>query len=165
MLLLCRHNSIKYSGCDQQLQYQSLQRRSTTENKRVSVRSPKNCYTKTLSVSSCSSSDSISTGVFTIGDKDTSKSEDSESGQEFGLAQAKKHGARAELRGGCKHGTPHRRSSSKSDGSSTTTSKDDHSPRASSNKGRADVDISSDTALNLQADRTAPTSPPPVHRG
>ena len=50
---------------DQQLQYQSPQRKSTTENKRVSVRSPKNCYIETLSVSSGPSSDSVSTGVFT----------------------------------------------------------------------------------------------------
>ncbi len=61
---------------DQQLQYQSPQRRSTTKNKRVSVRSPKNCYTETLSVSSGSSYDSVSTGVFTIRDKGTSKSEE-----------------------------------------------------------------------------------------
>ena len=107
---------------DQQLQYQSPQRRSTTENKRVSVRSPKDCYPETLSVSSGSSSDSVS--INTIGDKDTSESEDSKSGQDFGPAQAKKHGARAELCGGCKRGTPLRRSSSKSDGSSSTTSKD-----------------------------------------
>ena len=59
---------------EQQRQYQSPQRRSTTENKRVSVRSPKNCYTETLSVSSGSSFDSVSTGVFTIGDKDTGES-------------------------------------------------------------------------------------------
>ncbi len=78
---------------DQQLQYQSPQRRLTTENKRVSVRSLKNWYTETLSVSSGSSFDSASTGVFTIGDKDTGESEDSESGQDFGPAQAKKHGA------------------------------------------------------------------------
>ncbi len=57
-------------------------------------------------MSSGSSFDSVSTGVFTIGDKDTCESEDSESGQDFGPAQAKKHGAQAELRGGCKHGTP-----------------------------------------------------------
>ena len=37
---------------NQQFQYQSPQRRSTTKNKRVSVRSPKNCFTETLSVSS-----------------------------------------------------------------------------------------------------------------
>jgi hypothetical protein len=91
---------------DQPQKYQSPQRRSTIKNKRVSIRSPKNCYTETLSVSSGSSFDSVSTGVFTIGDKDTSESEDSKSGQDFGSAQAKKHGARAELRGGCKHGTP-----------------------------------------------------------
>jgi hypothetical protein len=91
---------------DQQLQYQSPQRKSTTENKRVSVRSPKNCYTETLSVSSGSYSDSVSAGVLTIGDEDTSESEDSKSRQEFGLAQAKKHGSRAEPRGGCKHGSP-----------------------------------------------------------
>ena len=78
---------------NQQFQYQSPQRRSTTKNKRVSVRSPKNCFTETLSVSSDSSFNSVSTGVLTIGDKDTSKSEDSESGQDFGPAQAKKHGA------------------------------------------------------------------------
>ena len=137
---------------DQHLQYQSPQRKSTTENKRVSVRSPKNCYTETLSVSSGSYSDSISAGVLTIGDEDTSKSEDGKSEQEFGLAQAKKHGSRAEPQGGCKHGSPRRQS---------TTSKDDHSPSSSSNKGWADDDSFSDTALN----KTAPTSPPPVHRG
>jgi hypothetical protein len=91
---------------EQQRQYQSPQRRSTTKNKRVSVHSPKICYTETLSVSSGSSIDSVSTDVLTIGDKDTSESENSKSGQDFGPAQAKKHGARAELRGGCKHGTP-----------------------------------------------------------
>ena len=37
---------------NQQFQYQSPQRRSTTKNKRISVRSPKNCFTETLSVSS-----------------------------------------------------------------------------------------------------------------
>jgi hypothetical protein len=92
-------------------QYQSPQRKSTSENKRVSIRSPKTFLSDALSVSSGSGSETSSAGVQTIGDDTSDSASSVASVPEQELVHASKRGRISEPRGGRKHSTPQRRTS------------------------------------------------------
>ena len=163
------------SSTDATQQYQSPQRKSTSENKRVSIRSPKAFSSDALSVSSGSVSDTCSAGVMTIGE-DTS---DSESSVLSVPGQGLIHTS-SEPRGGRKHGTPQphiqdtisdRYSTSQLGTTSTSRSDSSGSNGRKSTRQGAESDRASPlhgvikVPISTKSTVPPPTSPPVVQRG